>query len=40
MPEERKWFIPLNDMLVVLGVGDDTEEESVKGMEWVCASCG
>lgn len=32
MPEERKSFIPRNDM-VVWEVGNDTEEESVEGIE-------
>lgn len=32
MPEERKSFIPQNDM-VVWEVGNDTEEESVEGIE-------
>ena len=32
MPEERKSFIPREDM-VVWGVGNDTEEELVKGIE-------
>jgi hypothetical protein len=32
MPEERKLFIPREDM-VVWGVGDDTEGGLVKGIE-------